>query len=74
MPVKLPPLSQRIASGLADASADEARRVVFDGLRPRLAAARHRYPDLQDRIRTIKPLVPADRGTLLAERWDQWTK
>ncbi len=52
--MKLPPLRQRIASGLADASADQARRVVFDGLRPRLAAARHRYPDLQDRIRAIK--------------------
>ncbi|TMI84682.1 MAG: lactate utilization protein, partial [Bacillati bacterium ANGP1] len=43
-----------MASGLADASADQARRVVFDGLRPRLAAARHRYPDLQDRVRAIK--------------------
>src|SRR5437762_2026613 len=32
------------------------------------------HPSPDDRIRTIKPLVPADRGTLLAERWEQWTK
>jgi L-lactate dehydrogenase complex protein LldF len=52
--VKLPPLRKRIAAGLADDSADRARRQVFDGLRPRLAAARPRYPDLQDRVRAIK--------------------
>ena len=52
--MKLPPLRRRIAAGLADASADRARREVFDGLRPRLAAARSRYPDLQDRVRAIK--------------------
>ena len=32
------------------------------------------HPSPDDRIRTIRPLVPADRGTLLAERWEQWTK
>ncbi len=52
--MKLPPLRKRIAAGLADASADQARREVFEGLRPRLAAARPRYPDLQDRVRSIK--------------------
>jgi L-lactate dehydrogenase complex protein LldF len=52
--MKLPPLRKRIAAGLADASADQARREVFDGLRPRLAAARPRYPELQNGVRAIK--------------------
>jgi L-lactate dehydrogenase complex protein LldF len=52
--VTLPPLRQRIAAGLSDATADRARREVFDGLRPRLAAARPRYPELQDAVRRIK--------------------
>ena len=52
--MKLPPLSQRIAAGLADAPADRARREVFTSLRARVAAARPRYPHLQDRIRAIK--------------------
>ena len=52
--MNLPPLRKRIAAGLADESADQARRHVFEGLRPRLAGARPRYPDLQERVRTIK--------------------
>ena len=52
--MKLPPLRKRIAAGLADASADQARREVFTGLRPRLEGARSRYPDLQERVRHIK--------------------
>ncbi len=52
--MKLPPLSQRIAAGLADAPADRVRREVFTSLRARVAAARPRYPHLQGRIRAIK--------------------
>ena len=52
--MKLPPLPQRIAAGLSDAAADAARREVFEGLRPRLAAARPRYPRLQETVRRIK--------------------
>jgi iron-sulfur cluster protein len=52
--VRLPPLRKRIAAGLSDASADAVRRNVLQGLRPRLAAARPRYPDLQERVREIK--------------------
>jgi L-lactate dehydrogenase complex protein LldF len=52
--VKLPPLSKRIAAGLADESADHARRQAFDAYRPRVAALRPRYPDLQEDIRAIK--------------------
>jgi L-lactate dehydrogenase complex protein LldF len=52
--MKLPPLSQRIAAGLADAPADRARRKVFTSLRARVAGARPRYPHLQERIRDIK--------------------
>ena len=52
--MKLPPLRKRIAAGLSDVSADTVRRNVLEGLRPRLAAARPRYPDLQERVRAIK--------------------
>ena len=50
----LPPLSHRVATGLADAEADRARRRAFDEFRPRLASARPHYPDLQARVRAIK--------------------
>ncbi len=50
----LPPLPQRVATGLADEVADRERRRAFTEFRPRLAAARPHYPDLQARIRTIK--------------------
>lgn len=50
----LPPLSRRVAAGLADEEAERARRRAFDEFRPRLASARPRYPDLQRRIRAIK--------------------
>ncbi len=50
----LPPLSQRIATGLADEVADRERRRAFDQFRPRVAAARLRYPDIQSRLRAIK--------------------
>ena len=52
--MKLAPLRKRIATGLADTSADAVRRAVLEGLRPRLAGARRRYPDLQERVRAIK--------------------
>lgn len=32
------------------------------------------HPSPTDRIATIKPLVKAGRGALLAERWQDWTK
>jgi len=47
-------LRARIAAGLADGSADQARRAAFDAFRPRLSLVRARYPDLQDRLRAIK--------------------
>jgi L-lactate dehydrogenase complex protein LldF len=52
--MNLPPLSQRIAAGLADESADRERRRAFDAFRQRVAAARPHYPDIQARIRAIK--------------------
>jgi L-lactate dehydrogenase complex protein LldF len=64
--VDLPPLSQRIAAGLADDTADHARRHAFDEFRPRLAAARPRYPDLQGRIRSIKSDALAHLDDLVA--------
>ncbi len=62
----LPPLSQRIASGLADADADQARRRAFEEFRPRLAEARPRYPDIQGRIRAIKAEALAHLDELVA--------
>jgi L-lactate dehydrogenase complex protein LldF len=69
--VKLPPLRKRIAAGLADASADRARREVFEGLRPRLAAARTRYPDLQERVRAIKMTALDHLDELVRQATDQ---
>jgi L-lactate dehydrogenase complex protein LldF len=52
--VDLAPLPQRIEAGLADVVADRERHRAFEGFRPRVAAARARYPDIQRRIRAIK--------------------
>jgi len=52
--VDLPPLPQRIAAGLADEAADRERRRAFTEFRPRLAASRPHYPDIQARLRRIR--------------------
>ena len=64
--MELPPLPQRIATGLADETADRQRRRAFDEFRPRLAAARLRYPDIQARIRAIKEHALAHMDDLVA--------
>ena len=64
--VHLPPLSERITAGLVDEAADRARRQAFDSIRPRVAAARPHYPDLQSRIRAIKSDALAHLDELVA--------
>jgi len=66
MLLDLAPLPQRIATGLADESADRARRRAFDEFRPRLAAARPHYPDIQKRVRAIKSDALARLDELVA--------
>jgi iron-sulfur cluster protein len=64
--VHLPPLPERIATGLADEDASRERRRAFDEFRPRLAQARPEYPDLQERLRSIKAEALAHLDELVA--------
>src|SRR5437879_947365 len=69
--VNLPPLSQRIAAGLADASADQARRRAFESILPRLPPLRERYPELQQRIRAIEADAVEDLDALVERAAEQ---